>query len=131
MPRKKREGITVSQYVENGLKDFNLYLNNYILTMITDDEQKLLQGDLKSIPQWLKVEIASSNEYKKYYYNNVLQEDYRKNNTFEDFLADVEEGNLKINFNAPLCERTDNKHIEAFCNIIIKDISIYKKIYDE
>lgn len=131
LPRKKREGITVSQYVENGLKDFNLYLNNYILTMITADEQKLLQGDLKSIPQWLKLEIASSNEYKKYYYNNVLQEDYRKNNTFEDFLADVEEGNLKINFNAPLHERTDNKHIEAFCNIIIKDISIYKKIYDE
>ena len=62
--------------------------------------------------------IGITDGYKEYYYNKFMSLPYRVNNSFNDFLMDVNDGVVDVEFNKPFNERKDIEEIIEYAKSI-------------
>lgn len=105
LPRKERLTLSKEEFIHKSKEETEKMLT--FGTIITESEIR---------------ELANSEGYKKYYYNNVMPEAYRENNSFDDFIMDIKEGIISTEFNIPFIQRTDRKNILNYA----KSIGMFK-----
>lgn len=131
LPRKQREGINADDYVEAQFKCWQEFQKQQMEKDKNVEQKELLEGKFKGtnkIPYWLMEEVADTEQYAEYYYNTAMDEVYRENNSFDDFMADVRDGFIKLDFNADVTVRADIQTIKSFALKMANSPKLYEQL---
>lgn len=107
LPRKQRLNISKEDYIQISKHEERL------------KERARKQKDSEKVEILKKLEhIGITDGYKEYYYNKFMSLPYRVNNSFYDFLMDVNDGVVDVEFNKPFNERKDIEEIIEYAKSI-------------
>ena len=107
LPRKQRLNISKEDYIQISKHEKRL------------KERARKQKDSEKVEILKKLEhIGITDGYKEYYYNKFMSLPYRVNNSFNDFLMDVNDGVVDVEFNKPFNERKDIEEIIEYAKSI-------------
>lgn len=107
LPRKQRLNISKEDYIQISKHEERL------------KERARKQKDSEKVEILKKLEhIGITDGYKEYYYNKFMSLTYRVNNSFYDFLMDVNDGVVDVEFNKPFNERKDIEEIIEYAKSI-------------
>ena len=107
LPRKQRLNISKEDYIQISKHEKRL------------KERARKQKDSEKVEILKKLEhIGITDGYKEYYYNKFMSLPYRVNNSFYDFLMDVNDGVVDVEFNKPFNERKDIEEIIEYAKSI-------------
>lgn len=107
LPRKQRLNISKEDYIQISKHEKRL------------KERARKQKDSEEVEILKKLEyIGITDGYKEYYYNKFMSLPYRVNNRFNDFLMDVNDGVVDVEFNKPFNERKDIEEIIEYAKSI-------------
>ena len=107
LPRKQRLNISKEDYIQISKHEKRL------------KERARKQKDSEEVEILKKLEyIGITDGYKEYYYNKFMSLPYRVNNSFYDFLMDVNDGVVDVEFNKPFNERKDIEEIIEYAKSI-------------
>lgn len=107
LPRKQRLNISKEDYIQISKHEERL------------KERARKQKDSEKVEILKKLEhIGITDGYKEYYYNKFMSLPYRVNNSFYDFLMDVNDGVVDVEFNKPFSERKDIEEIIEYAKSI-------------
>ena len=107
LPRKQRLNISKEDYIQISKHEERL------------KERARKQKDSEEVEILKKLEyIGITDGYKEYYYNKFMSLSYRVNNSFNDFLMDVNDGVVDVEFNKPFNERKDIEEIIEYAKSI-------------
>ncbi len=107
LPRKQRLNISKEDYIQISKHEKRL------------KERARKQKDSEEVEILKKLEyIGITDGYKEYYYNKFMSLPYRVNNSFNDFLMDVNDGVVDVEFNKPFNERKDIEEIIEYAKSI-------------
>ena len=107
LPRKQRLNISKEDYIQISKHEKRL------------KERARKQKDSEEVEILKELEyIGITDGYKEYYYNKFMSLSYRVNNSFNDFLMDVNDGVVDVEFNKPFNERKDIEEIIEYAKSI-------------
>lgn len=81
-----------------------------------------------SPPEEILKVIANSKQYAKYYYEKVMNDVYRRNNSFDDFLLDIVNGDIKTDFQKSFQDRRDMQIIIEYCKVKVSSLEDFKAL---